>query len=317
LLAGLLLGAATVAPFTPEHGMAPTLPQTGWLWDHPLLLVINGLMLQTLLPGTMMTGIGPAWTLTVELCFYLALPVLAWAAFAGGRRWGIAQLRAAWLGPALLVAVGLVAKWVHVHVVLAGLTPVEAFFADWGPTWQAVFARSVLLQADVLGIGMGAAVVYVGWRRSSCTPVRLAALGITGVAGLTVAQLLPTWSETGWALFWAAVVLLVATRQPGPGLGRLAAFLNWRPVRWAGEVSYSVYLWHLPVILLLAGLGWTQGPTRNGFVVNCVLVVVLTYLLAHLTWRFVEKPALRRRAPVSARGTRRTWRPARRTGRPA
>lgn len=299
VVTGFVLGVATTAPFTVGAGMAPHPPETGWFWDHPALTAVNAGLVQTLLPGTMMTGIGPAWTLTVELCFYVLLPVLAGAAFVvGSRRWGIPPLVAAWLGPLVLVVTGLVAKWVHVHVVLVGMTPVEAFFADWGPTWQAVFARSMLVQADLLGIGMGAAILWARWRR---TPAaygdrgRLAAILALCTGGLAVAAGLPTWYETGWALFWAGVVLLVAHRQPGRGLGRVAGLLASRPVHWSGEVSYSVYLWHLPVILLLAEHGLAAPPTTVGFALNCVMVLVSTYLLAHVTWRLVERPALSRK----------------------
>lgn len=292
---GLVLGVATVAPFSVAEGMPPTLPRTGWLWSHPALGAINASLVQTLLPGTMMTGVGPAWTLTVEFCFYLLLPVLAGLAFAvGARRLRLPAALTAWIGPALLVTTGLVAKWVHVHVVLAGMTPVEAFFADWGPTWQAVFARSVLVQADLLGIGMACAVVFVRWRGTSGTPLRLAVIGALVVIGVAVTATLPTWQDTGWALFWAGMVLLVATRPPGPGLGLVAGFLASRPVHWAGELSYSVYLWHLPVILLLARIGVTAPQTTLGFLANCAMVLAVTYLLAQLTWRWVERPALAR-----------------------
>ncbi len=296
LVSGLVLGVATVAPFSLEAGMPPTLPETGWLWGHPALTGINAALVQTLLPGTMMTGVGPAWTLTVELCFYLLLPLLAGLAFAvGTRRLGLPAAATAWLGPVLLVATGLVAKWVHVHVVLAGMTPTEAFFADWGPTWQAVFARSRLVQADLLGIGMATAVVYVRWRGSSASRGRLAVLGSLLFGGLVVATTLPTWHDTGWALFWAGTVLLVATRPPARGLGRVAGLLASRPVHWAGERSYSVYLWHLPVILVLARTGVAAPQTSAGFVANCAMVLAATYLLADLTWRWVERPALARR----------------------
>lgn len=295
LVSGLLLGVATVAPFSVTEGMPPTLPRTGWLWTHPALGAINASLVQTLLPGTMMTGVGPAWTLTVELCFYLLLPLLAGLAFVvGTRRLRLPARLTAWAGPALLVATGLVAKWVHVHVVLAGMTPVEAFFADWGPTWQAVFARSVLVQADLLGIGMGCAVVFVRWRGTSRTPFRLALIAALLVVGLVVTATAATWQDTGWALFWAGVILLVATRPPGPGLGGVARFLACRPVHWAGERSYSVYLWHLPVILLLARTGVAAPQTAAGFVANCAMVLAATYLLADLTWRWVERPALAR-----------------------
>ena len=58
----------------------------------------------------------------------------------------------------------------------------------------------------------------------------------------------------------------------------------WRPVALVGKGSYSLYLWHWPVIVLLR---WTVGMDGIGAV---ALACVLTCAFAYLSWRFVEVP---------------------------
>lgn len=277
-VSGLVLGVATVAPLTLEHGLAPTLPRTGWLWTAPELLGINAFFGQSVLPSTLMTGIGPGWSLSLEVSFYLLLPVFC-----------LVFRRRVWLPPLLSIGVGLVGKTVHVSL-LSGLTPQEAFLADWGPTWEAVFARSLPVHADLLGLGMAVAVLCQrGF--ASRGPILLAAVG-----GLVATEMLPTYVDTGWGVFWAASILLIATRQQGV----VARALDLRPVRWMGEISYSVYLWHLPVILLLVKTGVARGENHAGLGLNLLLVFAVTVPLAHLTWKYVERPAMAHKRRSSA-----------------
>lgn len=70
--------------------------------------------------------------------------------------------------------------------------------------------------------------------------------------------------------------------------GPVNRVLSWGPVVGIGRISYSLYLWHWPIIAFLhyycgGALGWPQ----------MLLAVVLSFLLATLSWRFVEMPVRR------------------------
>jgi peptidoglycan/LPS O-acetylase OafA/YrhL len=89
-----------------------------------------------------------------------------------------------------------------------------------------------------------------------------------------------------------ALVALPHNRQESPPL--LVRMFELRPLAAAGLASYSLFLWHEPVIRLLQQRGMTVGG-NGGFFVNLVLASALSGLLAALTYRYAEVPFLRRK----------------------
>jgi peptidoglycan/LPS O-acetylase OafA/YrhL len=89
--------------------------------------------------------------------------------------------------------------------------------------------------------------------------------------------------RTALALTFGALVLLAAQL---PDMTRVWPL---RPLYYLGEVSYGIYLWHLPVILALKPLSAIVSPER---VLVMTLLGVVT--LSALTWHLFEKPMIRR-----------------------
>ena len=84
---------------------------------------------------------------------------------------------------------------------------------------------------------------------------------------------------------WAAGGKTIARRNLS--ISVFAEFLSWKPIVWIGELSYGIYLWHWPVILIIA----QDIPTSAGtapFVWTRVWAVVVTLALADLSFRFVK-----------------------------
>jgi hypothetical protein len=91
------------------------------------------------------------------------------------------------------------------------------------------------------------------------------------------------WQGGDLAASFCFVVLIAAVAHPGTGLGEA---LGVAPLRWLGERSYGIYLWHWPVIELMrpgVDISWT-GPG----VVFAQAAIVLT--AAELSFRYVEQP---------------------------
>jgi peptidoglycan/LPS O-acetylase OafA/YrhL len=93
------------------------------------------------------------------------------------------------------------------------------------------------------------------------------------------------------ALLLALVVLPVTASAPPPALVRL---LDTRLFVAVGLASYSLFLWHEPVVRWLQQHRWTLGGT-GGFWINLLVLGLLSGLLSGLTYRFVERPALSRK----------------------
>lgn len=84
-----------------------------------------------------------------------------------------------------------------------------------------------------------------------------------------------------------ALILMYAT-----DVTYIGKMLSWRPAVWVGLVSYSAYLWHQPIFAFTRLAGHTvERP------VTFVVLMVAIFVLALITWRFVETP-FRNRAVV-------------------
>jgi peptidoglycan/LPS O-acetylase OafA/YrhL len=72
--------------------------------------------------------------------------------------------------------------------------------------------------------------------------------------------------------------------------GRLARALSWKPLQQSGEMTYGLYLWHWPVILIVAQFtDWPEFPT-------IATQVVVGFLVAAASYRWLERPILQRYA---------------------
>jgi hypothetical protein len=169
--------------------------------------------------------------------------------------------------------------------------------------------------ASALLLGAAAAAVLAGLTGSSGRRVvSLPAIArhlidIAALAGLlalgwsmyAVSYYTPALYRGGFLAFAAISALVVAiVSAPGGWLGRA---LDFAPLRWIGERSYGLYLWHWPVFVYTRpGLDWQlQGSAALG--VRLAIVAVLT----ELSYRFVEVP-LRRGGVVSTARGMRSWR---------
>lgn len=178
-------------------------------------------------------------------------------------------------------------------MILAGMTAISLLICLFLGRYADAFAFYMLpARFWELAIGATLALVHRHYRQ----PEKSAAIDILAVAGL--------------ALLLIASTALDQAYYPGPAtllpvIGTLAllhsqqSWINqrlfqWRPIVALGLISYSWYLWHMPLLELteLVTLGHPK-PLAQAFVVLASLV------LAYISWRFVEV-RFRRPAPGRA-----------------
>jgi peptidoglycan/LPS O-acetylase OafA/YrhL len=275
---------------------------TGRLTDLGLL-VRNIFLVQNYEPSYLITGIAPAWSLAVEVVFYVALPGLALLGWMLARTASTRRGRTvAMLAPTfLLLAVGVSGKLCIAHAVDPGLTH------GWNPDWESVLERSFLCQADLFVFGMALAVLSVeaeDGRLGVARGLRMAAAPLALVAYLITAKMTGDWDQLGYSFYntlmafaFACLLALVVlpTRRTTPSL--LVRVLETRPVVWVGLISYSVFLWHEPLVRWLQGHGYTTAGAM-GLATNTALLLAVTLVLSTITYRWVELPALRRKSGV-------------------
>ena len=89
--------------------------------------------------------------------------------------------------------------------------------------------------------------------------------------------------------------LIIAAGTSGTSI--VGRALSLRPVAFIGMISYSLYLWHWPLIVFQGANGLlVKGLTPNG---TKVVLILASVVIAALSWRFVEQPFRGRGFPLS------------------
>ncbi|GAB7067943.1 acyltransferase [Mycobacterium hodleri] len=271
---------------------------TGMITD-PGMLIANLTLTQSYFPAYIQTGINPSWSLTLEYAFYASLPVLFLVVFRLRKRLSVNPLVLATAVPAFLLVLGLVGR-AFIPVVFAHSGTTDLMLLNWGPNWAAVFTKSFLTNADNFALGMLAAIVFVAMERGEL-PERLS----RRVRMLSTVAILPVLLGCGVLLVFASefvtagvgivaalMILIIVAPLARHQKSRLATALDFRPIRFVGEISLSAYLWHFPVLLMLGRIGWMSGDTLPGMLLNIVLALAVTILAGSVTYYLIEKPAM-------------------------
>lgn len=146
---------------------------------------------------------------------------------------------------------------------------------------------STFTRAWELGIGALLAVIGTTFARipSAVRPV----LGWIGLTGIIASLFIVNDDAGGFPAPWAALPVLATALVIAAGTGREQRWM-WpvtnRVSSWIGDISYSLYLWHFPVIIILAAL----MPADLTYYAACIVLIVL---LSVGSFYLVEEPIRR------------------------
>jgi peptidoglycan/LPS O-acetylase OafA/YrhL len=245
LLVGVTTGYAWV-----RH--IPSLRSTAWTGLYALFYVENWAGIYAA-PTTVSARFGHLWSLSVEEQFYMVWPVLLVL---------LVRRHPRWLVPVLAGGIG-----------LSAATRIVLF--ESGSSIARVYNGSDT-RADVILAGCLLAVLH---SRNRNVPRTVAWAGLSAAVGWLLLTGVPKGYDTpglyreGFVLVtlgvFSALSLIISERP---------RWLQWTPLVWLGTISYSLYLWHLPLAAFVPSPAW---------------MIPAALCVACVSYYGVERPCLR------------------------
>jgi peptidoglycan/LPS O-acetylase OafA/YrhL len=251
-------------------------PQPGQGVPGAKSVVVNGLLIQNL------TG-APSpnrafWSMAVEAQLYLLFPLLLLLV----RRWGAVLM----LGAVTLTVCAIGIFWPRIP-------RLDTFVIQSPPDLAALFALGILA-AGILSAGRRRRSLPWGWLAIAAAAPVVALIG---------------WRGSVWTLdhlFWIdlaigpAIACLLAALTTGHA-APIRRLLEARPIRQLGSCSYSLYLTHAPIVVIVYE-GLVAGRVAQGvpaFIVSLVLTLPIAFAFARIFARVFETPFLHHRSAAA------------------
>jgi peptidoglycan/LPS O-acetylase OafA/YrhL len=213
------------------------------------------------------------WSLAVEEQFYILFPLFLVLV----RKFFPTRLR---LSVIVLFCASLVAS-----AVVVSQNRETAFYMPYTRAWE-------LLLGTLLSLGMFPR-LQRAWQRNLATLTGIGLIAFS-IVFYTQRTLFPGLSALAPCVGSA---MIIGAGESGSSI--VGNILAWRPIVFIGLISYSLYLWHWPVVVLqkMGVLIGASAITSHRIAallpehrVDMIVEVVLSLVLGTLSWRFVERP---------------------------
>jgi peptidoglycan/LPS O-acetylase OafA/YrhL len=215
--------------------------------------------------------IGHLWSLSIEEQFYLLWPLLLMLTHRRGKLF-------------LVILIGAIASAVAM-----------AFLYEPGADPSRVYYGTDTRMFGLL-IGAALAVVWPSHKlKQAVSRSSRYSMNIIGAAGLLALIYMmysmneyDAWLYRGGFLLLSVITAVVIAVLAHPA-SRLGKIIGVRPLKWFGVRSYSLYIWHYPVIVLTSPANQASAPNISLVVVQ----VAASFVLAALSYKFIEEPLRR------------------------
>ncbi len=255
-------------------------------------LAVNSLLLQSWIPNYdwIYSLNGPSWSLAVEAFFYVLFPFLL---LGGAKRF---------VGKYVLIILSTIVGLVAINQLVPR--------ADSWIQMNSIVHANPLMRLFEFATGIGCGFLFLkhshdGGDRSSsfARDSRLEVFAIVGLlAFFTVASFIGMYSletQESWPLaflYWfrfcgAAPIFAIAIYVFARTSGAISRLLSNETMVYLGEISYSFYMVHMGVMLVLKRTEWLDGPwVEAGVVASCFC---LSLTLSSILYQLVELPCRR------------------------
>lgn len=244
---------------------------------------------------TLLSGLGGAWSLCVEVSFYALLPVVALAAArlvrrAGPRAAPRAQF-ALFVGAAV---VSIVVRGVVAGSLTAaprghglGLTVALPGFLDW---FAIGMGLAVFAAACEAGQGGACPLALLSRHPGGCVLMGMLAFvaGLPAEGGDMFLPWYGLWTHLALGVGSGLLVLAAIAPHPARGPGWYGRLLRARVLTWLGTISYGIYLWNRVVLQLIHRHPESRG--LGGTMLIWLAVLGGTIAIGAASWYLVERP---------------------------
>jgi peptidoglycan/LPS O-acetylase OafA/YrhL len=207
------------------------------------------------------------WSLAVEEQFYVVYPTIFLLTVGFASRFS-ARLRLTFLLSAIIVA-----SYAY-SVVFTAANPSSAFFSPFTRAWELALGALIAVSGPTLRRLPSRAAALISW-------AGFVAIVVSSVT-LTSASVYPG-ALVIFPVVGAGLIIAGGVARPTWGVERL---LSRRPFQLLGLISYSLYLWHWPILIIVTQ---DRGATELPVWENLVLILIATGVAA-LTYRLLENP---------------------------
>lgn len=234
--------------------------------------------------------IGHLWSLSIEEQFYILWPLLLVA--------GLKFVRHR----------GKLVVWILACAGVSALAMAMLYVPGTDPS-RVYYGTDTRMFALLIGCALAVTWPSQKLKDKVIAPSRIKMDMIGGVGLLMLIALIYRMNEfdallyNGGFLFISILTAIVIAVLAHPA-SRLGRIMGCKPLRWIGVRSYSLYIWHYPVIILTS----PEGNPDNSSVIYIIFQLAVSFLLAALSYKMVEEP-LRRGSLREFWNNKRTHRP--------
>lgn len=228
--------------------------------------------------------IGPAWSLAVEVQFYVLIAALTPAFYGASGRLATPAART----NALLAACML--------IIAASLAyKIWAYYVAQRPELDYAIYYSLPAKADLLALGMLLAVLVARSTERKPMPAALRggllSVGLLICAGAIVWRAsVPLVDQFFHSLCGLAALCVLAATVGSPAGAPLTKAMSSRVPTALGLISYSVYLWHEPIMILLSDRRLLNFEHAAAFPLATLIFVALTLIGGAVSYAVIEHP---------------------------